>query len=79
MVAGYRVVDDALAKGVDLFRMVKSSRLLELNRAVLCGDDGRQKDCSAPRSTGIVVASVVIDLGERVLKFGVTQLLQWQL
>jgi hypothetical protein len=27
----------------------------------------------------IVVASVAVDLGESVLKFGVIQLLQWQL
>jgi len=69
-----------LAMGIDdLFRMGKSSRLLELNRVVLCGDDGRQQDCSAHRSSGIFVTSVAVDLGERVLKFGVTQLLQWQL
>ncbi|MGB7933225.1 MAG: hypothetical protein WCH04_13550 [Gammaproteobacteria bacterium] len=47
MVDGYRRVDDYLAKGVDLFRMGKSERLLELNRIVLCGEGGRQRDCSA--------------------------------
>ncbi len=47
MVAGYRRVDDCLAKGIDLFRMGKSTRLLELNRVVLCGDDSRRQDCSA--------------------------------
>jgi len=63
----------------DLFSMGKSSRLLEFNGVVLCGDDARQQDRSAHRSSGIAVASVIVDPGERVLKIGVTQLLQWQL
>jgi hypothetical protein len=46
MVAGYRRVDDCLAKGIDLFRMGKSERLLELNRIVLCGEGGRPHECS---------------------------------
>ena len=62
----------------DLFSMDKSSRLVEFNGVVLC-EDGRQQDRFAHRSSGIAVASVAVDPGERVLKFGVTQLLQWQL
>jgi hypothetical protein len=39
MMAGYRFVDNALARGVDLFELGNSRWLLELNRLVLCGTD----------------------------------------
>jgi hypothetical protein len=47
MVDGYRRIDDCLAQGIDLFRVGRSECLLELNRIVLCGEGGRQRDCSA--------------------------------
>lgn len=38
MMAGYRRVNDCLLEGVDLFSLGESSRLVDLNRLVLCGD-----------------------------------------
>jgi hypothetical protein len=39
LMAGYEGVDDALASGIDLFRLGHSRHLLELNTLVLCGPD----------------------------------------
>ena len=39
MMAGYRFVDDALARELDLFEPGHSQRLLEMNTLVLCGTD----------------------------------------
>ena len=39
LMAGYRHVDEALAKGIDLFGLGNSKHLLELNILVLCGAD----------------------------------------
>ncbi|MCG6897752.1 MAG: hypothetical protein LJE61_08160 [Thiocapsa sp.] len=39
MMAGYRLVDDALASGLNPFEMGHSRWLLELNALVLCGTD----------------------------------------
>lgn len=39
MLAGYRFVDEALARGLDAFGLGQSGWLLELNTLVLCGTD----------------------------------------
>ena len=39
MMAGYRMVDDALASGLDPFEVGHSQWLLELNTCVLCGQE----------------------------------------
>jgi hypothetical protein len=43
MMDGYRCVDGALARGIDLFEMGQSQRLLELNVLVLCGTDAEKR------------------------------------
>jgi hypothetical protein len=45
MLGGYRLVDDMIAAGVDLFALGNSKWLLELNTMVLCGtDESRRRD-----------------------------------
>jgi hypothetical protein len=44
MMAGYRLVDNLLARGTDLFELGRSKRLLELNTLVLCGADGEKRE-----------------------------------
>jgi hypothetical protein len=39
MVAGYALVDDLVAAGIDVFAMGNLKHLLELNTVVLCGND----------------------------------------
>jgi hypothetical protein len=43
MMAGYRMVDDALGDGLDPFRVGHSGWLLELNTRVLCGLDPQRR------------------------------------
>lgn len=45
MLAGYSLVDRALAKGTDLFQAGNSERMLELNHVVLCGSKGKRRNC----------------------------------
>jgi len=45
MMAGYRLIDDAIAQGLDLFQLGNSKCLLELNTLVLCGaDENKRRD-----------------------------------
>ena len=48
MMSGYRLVDEALADGVDPFRLGNSEWLLELNARVLCGTDEAKRREYAP-------------------------------
>jgi hypothetical protein len=43
MMAGYRFVDDVLARGLELFEPGSSKWLLELNTLVLCGRDEKKR------------------------------------
>jgi hypothetical protein len=47
MMAGYRLVNDALAEGRDLFSLGNSKWLLELNTLVLCGNDEERRKAFA--------------------------------
>lgn len=47
MMAGYRLVDDALGSGLNPFEIGQSRWLLELNTLVLCGTDERRRSESA--------------------------------
>jgi hypothetical protein len=44
MMAGYRLVDAMLARGIDLFVAGNSHLFLELNALVLCGDDAAVRE-----------------------------------
>jgi len=47
MMAGYRCVDKALARGRNLFELGNSKRIFELNMLVLCGaDQAIREDCA---------------------------------
>jgi hypothetical protein len=50
MLSAYRRVDYYLEKGVDLFGLGESERLLELNALVLCGDSSHQPEPSGVRA-----------------------------
>ena len=43
MVAGYALIDDYVARGVDLFTLDNVGLLLEVNATVLCGNDTRRR------------------------------------
>ena len=43
MLAGYALIDDYVARGVDLFALDNFGLLLEINATVLCGSDARQR------------------------------------
>lgn len=52
MVAGYALVDDLVARGVDVFAMGSLKYLLELNTVVLCGTDpASRKEYARHRET----------------------------
>lgn len=43
MLLGYALIDDYVARGVDLFTLDNVGLLLEINATVLCGDDARRR------------------------------------
>ena len=43
MLAGYALIDDYVARGVDLFALPNVGLLLEINATVLCGSDARHR------------------------------------
>jgi hypothetical protein len=52
MVAGYALVDDLVAAGIDVFAMGNLKHLLELNTVVLCGNDpARRQEYARHRAT----------------------------
>jgi hypothetical protein len=52
MVAGYALVDDLVAAGIDVFAMGNLKHVLELNTVVLCGNDpARRQEYERHRAT----------------------------